>query len=327
MMKKLFFAMLVLLHVSVLPMHAQQATTSEMNKIKSNVDYVYGESTLPTSEEAFEMAFNEMFRYAITWASDMTNDSEVELTKSDVRKKSQALEGRRGQNAHVLCYVKRSQLAELLRKAGYSVTYNDLNPEEEEAPQPEPQTEDEPTPEPQPTPQPEPTPVPAPQPQPQSQPQPQPQPQPKPETLPEGSVISIEGLSDDQIVEVYLYTDQKMTPEQEAAVERAASRLAERNNVTIGTGSPLEQILSVTSFYDLKSVMTPLKLNGEITKMGKYTTMREPEKSYLIIYDPDARIRAVLAPGRTQRKNLRTGLMDAVTNYGGCGAIWFQLNE
>ena len=119
-----------------------------------------------------------------------------------------------------------------------------------------------------------------------------------------------------------------MTPEQEAAVERAAARVAERNNVVAGTGTALEQILAVRSFYDLKSVMVPLKLNGEITKLGKYRTMREPQRSYLIIYDTDARIRAVLGPGsESSRKNLRTGNKDSIYNYGGCGAIWFQLNE
>ena len=89
----------------------------------------------------------------------------------------------------------------------------------------------------------------------------------------------------------------------------------------------LDKIMDVTSFFKLKEVMEPLYEQGLIKSYGKYTTMSEPSDCYLIIYDPDGDIRAVLGKGIKARKNLLTGLEDSEHNYSGCGAIWFQLNE
>jgi len=302
-MKKIF-ALLIVLLVGLLPVNAQRDVQKEMNRIKSSPNYVYGEATRADREEALDAAFEEMMHEADQWAAEQTHDKDVELSSDDVRELVESLETKRGSQTRVLTCVKLAKLAALLCEAGYKVKFKE-QPEDgveepagkaenaEDAPEAENSASTRET-----------------------------------ANLPDVSVVSIEGLSDDEILDVYLYNDKGMTPEQEAAVERAAARVAERNNVVAGTGTALEQILAVRSFYDLKSVMVPLKLNGEITKLGKYRTMREPQRSYLIIYDTDARIRAVLGPGsESSRKNLRTGNKDSIYNYGGCGAIWFQLNE
>jgi hypothetical protein len=88
----------------------------------------------------------------------------------------------------------------------------------------------------------------------------------------------------------------------------------------------LDQILGIESFHQLKGVIQPLHAKGLIKGYGKYPTMKDPAKSYLIIYDPDGDIRAVLGKGTSSRKNLATGQDDSEHNYSGCGAIWFQLN-
>ena len=309
MKKKL--ALLIVLLAALLPASAQNEVQKEINRIKSSPNYVYGEATRANREEALDAAFNDMMHEADRWAAEKTHDSDVEMSGDDVREMVQSLETKRGSQTRVLVYVKLSKLASLLREAGYKVKFEE-QPEEggyEAAPAPKPLQA-------------------APKSDDDSLPVSTVADDRETTSVPEVTVISIEGLSDEEILDVYLYSNQKMTPEQEAAVERAAARLAERLNVVIGNGTALDKILAVRSFYDLKSVMVPLKLNGEITKLGKYRTMREPQKSYLIIYDTDARIRAVLGPGTDrQRKNLRTGYNDSIYNYGGCGAIWFQLNE
>lgn len=309
MKKKL--ALLIVLLAALLPASAQNDVQKEINRIKSSPNYVYGEATRANREEALDAAFNDMMHEADRWAAEKTHDSDVEMSGDDVREMVQSLETKRGSQTRVLVYVKLSKLASLLREAGYKVKFEE-QPEEggyEAAPAPKPRQA-------------------APKSDDDSLPVSTVADDRETTSVPEVTVISIEGLSDEEILDVYLYSNQKMTPEQEAAVERAAARLAERLNVVIGNGTALDKILAVRSFYDLKSVMVPLKLNGEITKLGKYRTMREPQKSYLIIYDTDARIRAVLGPGTDrQRKNLRTGYNDSIYNYGGCGAIWFQLNE
>ncbi len=89
----------------------------------------------------------------------------------------------------------------------------------------------------------------------------------------------------------------------------------------------LDEIQKVTSFYNLEQTIAPLHRQGKITSYGKYATMPDPSESYLIIYDTDANIRAVLGKGTSTRKNLTTGKDDSESNYKGCGAIWFKVKE
>jgi len=314
-MMKRKLALLIVLLAGLLPVSAQNDVQKEINRIKSSPNYIYGEATRADREEALDAAFNDMMHEADRWAAEKTHDSEVEMSADDVREMVRSMETKRGSQTRVLVYVKLSKVVALLREAGYKVKFEE-QPEEDDY---------EATPAPKPAPKPRQT---APQSDDDNLPVSTVSNDHETANVPEVTVISIEGLSDEEILDVYLYSNQKMTPEQEAAVERAAARVAERLNVVASNGSALDQILAVRSFYDLKSVMVPLKLNGKITKLGKYRTMREPQKSYLIVYDTDARIRAVLGPGTDrQRKNLRTGYNDSIYNYGGCGAIWFQLNE
>lgn len=91
--------------------------------------------------------------------------------------------------------------------------------------------------------------------------------------------------------------------------------------------SVLDQIKQAESFYQLRRIIEPLSAKGLIKGYGKYATMTQPSKCYLIIYDPDGDIRAVLGKGSSERKNLSTGQPDSEHNYPGCGALWFQLNN
>ncbi len=101
--------------------------------------------------------------------------------------------------------------------------------------------------------------------------------------------------------------------------------------VAVETKAPddevLESILAVTTFHNLESAIKPLKDAGLIVDYGKYTTMKEPDSCYLIIYDRQATIKAVLGKGTTERKNLKTGNADSEKNYPGCGAIWFKVKQ
>ena len=89
----------------------------------------------------------------------------------------------------------------------------------------------------------------------------------------------------------------------------------------------IERLKGVKSFYDLEKVITPMKEEGTITDFGKYTTMTDPANSYLIIYDQEAKIVAILGKGVKVRHNFVTGMEDSEVNYHGCGAIWFKITE
>ena len=85
------------------------------------------------------------------------------------------------------------------------------------------------------------------------------------------------------------------------------------------------QIMKAKNFFELRQIMEPLKQKGEILDYGKYATAKNPEDCYLIVYDPAGNIRAFLGKGKEERQNLKTGKLDSIENYHGCGAIWFRI--
>ena len=89
----------------------------------------------------------------------------------------------------------------------------------------------------------------------------------------------------------------------------------------------LQLIMKARNFFELKAIMEPLKEKGDILEYGKYATIVNPDVCYLIVYDPAGNIKAWLDKGKDPRRNLKTQKPDAISNYRGCGAIWFTLNE
>ncbi|MCD7851303.1 MAG: hypothetical protein LUH63_17270 [Parabacteroides sp.] len=56
--------------------------------------------------------------------------------------------------------------------------------------------------------------------------------------------------------------------------------------------------------------------------------MTAPERSYILVFNNDRQIIAILDKGKTERRNLLTGKTDdRIGNYTGMKAIWFQLFE
>lgn len=134
----------------------------------------------------------------------------------------------------------------------------------------------------------------------------------------------------------------KSEPITKTVVEKKEETVVQANPVTPATvikeepkkvvptkpkNDALEKLLKLTSFYDLEKTIEPLRIEGKIKSYGKYATMKNPEECYLIIYDTDANIRAILGKGTDSRKNLRTGKDDTERTYKGCGAFWFILDE
>ena len=89
----------------------------------------------------------------------------------------------------------------------------------------------------------------------------------------------------------------------------------------------LQKIMKAHNFFELKEIMEPLKEKGEILDYGKYATAKNPDVCYLIIYDPAGNIKAWLDKGKDPRRNLKTQKPDSISNYRGCGAIWFTIKN
>ena len=100
-----------------------------------------------------------------------------------------------------------------------------------------------------------------------------------------------------------------------------------KNNYLGRTDGVIDKIKKAKNFFELKEIMEPLRAKGDITDYGKYASTDNLEECYLIIYDPAGNIKAILGKGEEERENLKTGKMDLISNYRGCGAIWFKIKE
>lgn len=97
-----------------------------------------------------------------------------------------------------------------------------------------------------------------------------------------------------------------------------------KSGLTSTQEATLEAILTVTDFNQLKDCLTSLKREGKIKEYGKYASLTQPTNYYLIIYNRQGIIEAVLTPGKDTRTNLRTKGTDSISNYKGRGAIGFK---
>ena len=86
----------------------------------------------------------------------------------------------------------------------------------------------------------------------------------------------------------------------------------------------LDEILRLQAFSQLKTCLTTLKQQGKISDYDKYSNIKTPSGYYLIIYNRQGMIEAVLGPGTDNRKNLKTNAVDNISNYKGRGAIGFK---
>ncbi|MCD8261111.1 MAG: hypothetical protein LUD15_06165 [Bacteroides sp.] len=100
----------------------------------------------------------------------------------------------------------------------------------------------------------------------------------------------------------------------------------EKQIIPVIENKTLQEILILTTFKEIQPYFTRLKNEGKIT-FGKYSEMTSPESCYLLVYDKEEKIVAILDKGGNIRTNLRTGAPDGTHNYKGCGAFWFRVDE
>lgn len=88
----------------------------------------------------------------------------------------------------------------------------------------------------------------------------------------------------------------------------------------------VKTIASYTDYAPMAAKIVEMKKTGEIRSYARYASLEKPELYYLVVYNPQGKVVAVLSPGQN-RINVQTGQSDKVTNYSGCGAIGFTVNE
>lgn len=109
----------------------------------------------------------------------------------------------------------------------------------------------------------------------------------------------------------------------------ASQTAVAQNTATVGTQMGTSVLLVISQCEqatDASRCLRDFKAEGAITDYGNVTSKSQlSENNYLIIYDKDRTIKAILAPGNgAARKNLATGDEDDIKNYSGCGVVWFK---
>lgn len=83
-------------------------------------------------------------------------------------------------------------------------------------------------------------------------------------------------------------------------------------------------IAACVEYSVMAEKMKELKTQGKIKSYDRYASLSNPDNFYLVIYNREGKIVAVLTPG-TERRNVKTNKVDGVKNYSGCGAIGFEI--
>lgn len=86
----------------------------------------------------------------------------------------------------------------------------------------------------------------------------------------------------------------------------------------------VKEVSVYTQYNDMANKVMELKNSGKIKSYARYASLENPDVCYLIIYNREGKVVAILTPGK-ERVNIKTGKSDSVKNYSGCGAIGIEL--
>ena len=122
---------------------------------------------------------------------------------------------------------------------------------------------------------------------------------------------------------------------EKAAAEQAAAEQARLDSIKAAEeAARLEaakltdmerDMLAVTAGADIGAFVKELSNNNAIQAYGTFKDMPENTDCLLFVYNRDKAIVAYLRKTGNTYFNIQTKQTDSITNYKGCGAIWFQL--
>ena len=296
-MKKTILLLCMALWMSVSATAQGGDPRTTINQIKKSKAFLYGEATMLDKDAAYELA-NEILQQEIeTWAKDHSKKEADRVVAVDVHQLVDSIVLPRVNMIRVFLYVRKKNLIPIYEKAGVVIV-------DKEADEPSPTLTQGIT-----------SPTPSQEKEDQS-----------PDSIAQDSLHS-EGLGEvaptketGEVAPSEETGEPVPSQEQGVATEEADSL---DYAVTETEQLVLEQVKPLKSFFRIRDVLVPLKEQGMVEDYGKYSSLEHPERAYLIIYDANARVRAVLGKGKNKRCNMLTNATESMDDYRGCGAIWF----
>lgn len=85
-------------------------------------------------------------------------------------------------------------------------------------------------------------------------------------------------------------------------------------------------LASFTDYYEMAAKLKQLKEEGKVGHYARYANLENAEIYYMVVYNPDGKVVALLTPG-PERKNVKSGQTQKLTDFSGCGAIGFSIKN
>ena len=123
----------------------------------------------------------------------------------------------------------------------------------------------------------------------------------------------------------FIYVKKKdIIPTDNAVVLANESRPAVEEKLQPVLPEAVNLLAGITDYYAMAEKVKQLKAEGKIEDYGRYASLDDPDECYLIIYNREGKVVAILTPG-PERLNVKTNQPDGVANYSGCGAIGIEV--
>lgn len=123
----------------------------------------------------------------------------------------------------------------------------------------------------------------------------------------------------------FVYVKKKdIIPTDNAVVIANESRPAVEEKLQPVLPEAINLLAGITDYYAMAEKVKQLKTEGKIGDYDRYASLDDPDKYYLVVYNKEAKVVAILTPG-PERLNVKTNLPDGVANYSGCGAIGIRV--
>ena len=122
---------------------------------------------------------------------------------------------------------------------------------------------------------------------------------------------------------VYVKKSDVVPTENAVVIENKAAPVVSKK-VDLEIPDAIKTLAQCTGFDVLAKQALKMQKEGEIKVCARYDKLPNRDASYLVIFDDEGTIRAILTPG-LERCNIRTGEKEPLTKYRGCGVIGIEL--